>query len=192
MSLLTATRLTPTALRASSTIARRLPSLLSHPPTPHPPLSIRSLQSTALLATETRRLSSPSPHAAAATSAAVAAGQAHSTLMSNLAIPPTQDHGTGLKFGMSTRGAHSSPTAAGWSDASPAASAGKPSPKQAGKEATEEAKAKAGSSASAEVSSSTALRPDVREREEGTLVVGGGRGAEGAYNVSEYCLVVWR
>jgi hypothetical protein len=32
---------------------------------------------------------------------------------------------------------------------------------------------------------STALRPDVAQREEGQLVVGGGRGAEGAYNISE-------
>jgi hypothetical protein len=33
-------------------------------------------------------------------------------------------------------------------------------------------------------SSSTALRPDVAQREEGQLVVGGGRGAEGAYNIN--------
>lgn len=161
MSLLTATRLAPGGLRASSSMMRRLvPSLTSTlPAVPHPPpLTMRGLQSSTSLGNEVRpRPSTPTHNTASA--AAIAAGRAHSTLMANLTIPPTDEHAAGLKHG-------ARPT-----DAKAAHTRSKESPSETAANA---------------IPNSTALRPEVRDSEEGQLVVGGGLGAEGAYNVSEY------
>ncbi|BEI87843.1 uncharacterized protein CcaverHIS019_0105610 [Cutaneotrichosporon cavernicola] len=142
MSLLTATRLSPVGLRATSSLRHlplALPNAALHPiPTPPPSLSIRSLQSAAATATEVRPRTRHAP--TCATSAAVAAGRAHSTLMSNLSIP-SSEHATGLKHGSRVADVRAH-------------------------------------------SNTTALRPDVAQKEEGQFVVGGGRGAEGAYNVN--------
>ncbi|CAK9786314.1 unnamed protein product [Cutaneotrichosporon oleaginosum] len=146
MSLLSASRLAPSSVRATSSLRARLPSL-PHP-IPTPSLAIRSLQSTSASAIEVRPRPAPlAPASTSATLAAVAAGRAHSTLMNTLAIPPADQTHTGLKHGArpaDLRTAHS-----------------------------------------ASFPTTNALRPDVAQREEGTIVVGGaGPGTEGGFHVN--------